>query len=349
VSEAGGAGRLARTLEVVGVLVAPTSLLTGLLYYFAKVRENALFGYFDVSASMVEFSVQDYLVRGVRVVSPFLACVVVAGLAALVAHVGLLAAAETPVARRHHRRVVATVTAVLAVTAALLLAGGLSQLARARIQPRTALLAAAALSAGAFLAEYAFLAPGHLRARARPPARPAPPSPRLVDPLAPRPGQPCQPVQAYQPVQPRGPALLGRRLIAVRRLLVGALLLVAVFWATTVVANAHGTAAARTIVRNLPFERGAVVYSAQRLQITGRGVSQTALGRDPTLYRFRYTGLHLLARSNGRLFLLPRGWRHGGDSAVIVLPDDPVVVRLDFLSCVPRPPRAGSDAAAAHC
>ena len=60
-----------------------------------------------------------------------------------------------------------------------------------------------------------------------------------------------------------------------RRMLIGALLLISAFWATAIIAQQRGEAVARAIEAALPGQPEAVVYSLQRLQITACGRSST--------------------------------------------------------------------------
>ena len=72
----------------------------------------------------------------------------------------------------------------------------------------------------------------------------------------------------------------------------------------------------------------AVVYSAKRLQLDSPGVRETALQDPDAAYRFRYSGLKLVLRSNDKYFLLPAGWS-GPDGSIIVLPDSEAL-RVEF-------------------
>ncbi|MCA1708568.1 MAG: hypothetical protein LC808_36940, partial [Actinobacteria bacterium] len=50
-------------LELIGAIIAPTALITGLLYYFGWARTQAIFAYFGVDTSLVEYSPSDYVLR----------------------------------------------------------------------------------------------------------------------------------------------------------------------------------------------------------------------------------------------------------------------------------------------
>lgn len=115
-----------------------------------------------------------------------------------------------------------------------------------------------------------------------------------------------------------------------RRGLMTALVLVAAFWATATVAQERGTDAAKAIEVSLPLDPQAIVYSHNRLQITGSGVHLERLDATDSAYRFRYNGLRTLIHKSGHWFLLPVGWTHNNESTVIVLSDSTNDIRVDL-------------------
>lgn len=117
---------------------------------------------------------------------------------------------------------------------------------------------------------------------------------------------------------------------AVRRGFVGALVLLASFWAVAVLAQYRGLADAELVERSLFLQPQAVVYSEKDLHLPGPGIAVAILRADNSTYRFRYNGLRPLLYANGRWFLLPAGWKHNNGSTVIVLQDDPARIRVDL-------------------
>jgi hypothetical protein len=116
----------------------------------------------------------------------------------------------------------------------------------------------------------------------------------------------------------------------VRRGLLVALALVAVFWTTTTVAQQRGIAAANAIEISLPIQPQAIVYSRARLQITGPGVTLSRLDASDAAFAYRYSGLRTLIHANGRWYLLPAGWTRDNGATVIVLPDSVNDIRVDL-------------------
>ena len=54
---------LPRVLKLVGTVIAPATLLTALLFYFGRLHATGMFRYLGIDLSVVDLSVQDYLIR----------------------------------------------------------------------------------------------------------------------------------------------------------------------------------------------------------------------------------------------------------------------------------------------
>ena len=115
-----------------------------------------------------------------------------------------------------------------------------------------------------------------------------------------------------------------------RRILIGALLLVSAFWATATIAEQRGNAVARAFEATLPVQPRAVVYSLQRLEINGPGVTLDRLPGTDAAFVYRYSGLRLLIHSGGHWFLLPAGWTHTNTATVTILSDTESGIRVDL-------------------
>jgi hypothetical protein len=106
------------TLRIVGTLVAPTTLVVAILYYFGWARTAQQAFDMGLDESLFGFSAQDYILRSI---SPmFLPLFVAAGviLLGVLGHAGLLAQPSEPLRRR--------VRLLVAVTGAILLGLGLA-------------------------------------------------------------------------------------------------------------------------------------------------------------------------------------------------------------------------------
>ena len=61
----GSNSTMKQTLDLLGRIIAPTTVLSGLLYYFGWVYTYAYYGYFGIDHSILGFSTQDYLLRSI--------------------------------------------------------------------------------------------------------------------------------------------------------------------------------------------------------------------------------------------------------------------------------------------
>jgi hypothetical protein len=114
------------------------------------------------------------------------------------------------------------------------------------------------------------------------------------------------------------------------RVMMTILIIAALFWWVSQFAAVVGRGLAYHNADDLDAGRlvGVVVYSPKDLQISAPGVNVTHLDGDSSEYAFRYDGLSLLERSDGRLFLLPAGWSID-DGTLVVLADDNTI-RIEY-------------------
>src|SRR4051812_48838381 len=63
--EMGATDALPRLFKVFGGIIAPTSLLTGLLFYFGRSRAAGYYRYFHVNSTVLDLTTNDYLFSGV--------------------------------------------------------------------------------------------------------------------------------------------------------------------------------------------------------------------------------------------------------------------------------------------
>lgn len=114
----------------------------------------------------------------------------------------------------------------------------------------------------------------------------------------------------------------------VQRVALAALVVLTLFWSAAVFARIEGVEEAERIASRPTALPGAVVFSPHRLHVNIRGITETALPAEAQpRYRYRYDGLRLLIRTDGRFFLIPTRWRPGAHA--IILADDPSY-RLEF-------------------
>jgi hypothetical protein len=114
-----------------------------------------------------------------------------------------------------------------------------------------------------------------------------------------------------------------------RRTFLGILIVLSLFWTVADYAQIVGRGLGERVISDLDTRPGVVVYSAQRLQIVAPGVEVTQFDGADAAYQFRYSGFRLLQRSNGRYFLIPRGWTETNGIIVVVRDSEPI--RVEFV------------------
>jgi hypothetical protein len=113
--------------------------------------------------------------------------------------------------------------------------------------------------------------------------------------------------------------------ILLRRVLIGAGLLLALFWSTAVYAQLSGERLAEDWATK-PRERpSATILSEKDLKLTGYGITATRLSFDDAGYEYKYEGLRVLVYSNSRWFLYPDSWNSDPLATIVVLRDEPTV------------------------
>jgi hypothetical protein len=112
---------------------------------------------------------------------------------------------------------------------------------------------------------------------------------------------------------------------ALRAVLVGGVITLALFWELSSYAGVVGRGYAERLARTVNTLPRVSVTGPDPLGVQAPGVSEAVVtlpgDAGHSVLRYRTTGLRLLVTSGGRVFLLNDGWRPGVGS-VLVLPDD---------------------------
>jgi hypothetical protein len=253
-----------------------------MLYYFGWIRASSRYGYFGVDVSnTLGLSAADYVRESSTVVFTPLTILLLAALVIAFAANAADVYLTNP-GNSHRLRYLAN---GVHGTAALALVCAVVLLARPDLVAPAPLTKPIMLAVGALLALYAM----HVRA--------------LI-------------LRSQAHREAKSDDLAG----ALYRGIFGGVVVLALFWATAILAREQGLQAARLLERNLPSVTGVVVYTHDNEDITGRGVRLVLLDPSGAAFRFRYTGLRLLRRAaDGAYVLLPRGWTHTNGSPAYVL------------------------------
>jgi hypothetical protein len=270
---------LSRVLKIVGAVVAPSTLLTGLLLYFGRIYATQTFLYFGVNYTVLDLTAADYLVRSVDgLVFPL---IVVAGATLLVLWVHRRLGTLPGTARRIVPRVL--LPAAVTVGVVLVSLAMIDVIEGGALFPYHPEARGIDFSIGVLLLTYA--------------ARLA----RLL--VAERRSEPV-------PRRPTSVAVAQWGAVFV-------LVSIGLFWAAGGYAGTLAIARAKQVEAVLPSTPTTLLYSEKKLGLQGAGIHETACGPGVT-YRFRYDGLKLLLRSGDQYLFLPVGWTPEHGTAILV-------------------------------
>jgi hypothetical protein len=269
-----------RVLQLISTMIAPTTLVTALLFYFGWVRTNTLFQYFGVEADMLRYSTSDYLRHSVEAAFLPMGAVIILTLAAIGAHQIVKLALLKTTSRGRRRFALAT-----AALGAATLIRGLIGIAVPSVAARDFLVTPVCLGLGTLLSVYA--------ATLSPRSRPT------------RHGSNAQGPPFWASATPT-------------QVLAGLIVVMSLFWATTEYAQAVGRGLAATIVHNLDRRPAVVLYSREPLLLEPPIKLDVLPDPSGNGYRYRYSGLRLLTESAGRVILLPDEWQRNKGPAIVL-------------------------------
>jgi hypothetical protein len=283
---------LPRVLKILGSVVAPTTLLTALMYYFGRQAYAGLLWYFGSDVTVLDLTVQDYLNNSVAGFIPPLIAAAGATLLALWVHKLLVAA--LPTATR--QIVLRALIPAAAISGIILVSLALVDLVMGPVFPASFPEGRGlSLSIGVLLLSYAT---------------------QLLRPL----------LAARRPMQapPRAPGAVAVAEWGAVFILVS----VGLFWAVGTYAIGVGVDYAQQFENSLSTHPDVVAYSEKRLSLQAPGVREVTCQDPDAAYRFRYDGLKLTLQSGNQYLLLPAGWTHDNGAAILLPRSDKV--RLEF-------------------
>jgi hypothetical protein len=273
---------LPQLVRLVGTVVAPTTLLTSLLFFFGWSQAYHFYDYFGVNTTLLDLTTRDYVQKaadGLFLPLTVLAC---AGLLALWGH-SLLRAR---LAVGAHPRALRLLTALMAIGGLILAVGGLWSFFAPTVLHRYLYGAAPPLSlaVGVLLLMYAV----HLWRSLTAEQQPAGPTSR----------------PAWAAVAEWGAVFV----------LVG----LSLFWAANDYSVAVGRGRAAQMVAALPREPSVVIFSERSLSLDAPGVREMRCKDPEASYRFRYDGLKLLPQSSDQYLFLPETWSRRRGVAILI-------------------------------
>lgn len=284
---------LPQVLKLVGSVVAPSSLLTALLFYFGLVYAIGFFRYFGVNFTVLNLPVQDYLILSVG--GALIPLIYLTGAALLALWLYQLPLKKLSAG---YRRIVLRVLMPSAAIAGVVLVSlaMINATFEAAVFPATWWEARGlSLSIGVLLLAYV--------ARLR----------RMLM-AAGRPGQLPRHVPESVVVAKWGTVFI--------------LVSVGLFWAVGSYATGAGEWHAASLEADLPYSPDVMVYSEKGQSLQGPGVREITCQNPNAAYQFRYDGLKLVPQSGNQYLFLPAGWTHAQGSAILLPRSE--AIRLEF-------------------
>lgn len=264
--------------KILGAIVAPTTLLTALLYYFGWSHAYWFCNYFGVNSTVLGFTSTDYLMRSVDALFVPMTVAASAALLAVWGH-SLLRARLAAGSRPRALRFILSATAIVG---GVLVLGGFASIFTTTVLSEHLVAAPLSLGFGVLLLVYAL----HLW--------------RLV-------------AEKYESTSSsRGWTAVVEW--AVVFVLVG----LSLFWAATDYSAAVGRSRAIDFVAGLPSYPNIVIYSKQSLSLHARGVREVRCKDTQAAYRFRYDGLKLVLESGDQYLFLPANWTPADGVAILL-------------------------------
>lgn len=282
---------LPKVLKIVGAVVAPTTMLTALLFYFGQAYANGSFEYFGVNFTVLDLTVQDYLIRSAD--GLIIPLIVVAGATLLALWVHQLLVRALPAGTRWIA--LRVVMPCAAIAGLILVTLAIADVVGDPVFPTHPETRGLNFSIGVLLLAYAARLLRQLIAGRRPERVPRRPPEVMV-------------------VAEWGAIFI--------------LVSVGLFWAVGSYASLVGAGRAQQIEALLPSFPDVVAFSEKRLSLQAPGVREIICQDPDVAYRFRYDGLKLVQQSGNQYLFLPAGWTHANGAAILIPRSD--ALRLEF-------------------
>jgi hypothetical protein len=276
---------ISQLAKLAGAIVAPTTLLTSLLFYFGWSRAYWFYDYFGVHSTLLGLTTQDYVQQSLDGLFVPLTVAACAALVALSAHTlvrSRLAGGASP-------RLLRVLLPALAGAGLVLVVGGLWSVVGTTMLNRHLAAAPISLAVGVMLLVYT----AHLWRSTHPGTDGA--------------------------ARPRAGWLAVVEWAGVF-VLVG----LSLFWAANDYSAAVGRSRARQFVAELPLYPSAVIYSERSLSLHAPGVREVRCQDPEAAYRFHYDGLKLVLQSGNQYLFLPQAWTPTDGVAILMPRNDTV-------------------------
>jgi hypothetical protein len=270
-------------LEKLSLVIAPSTLVIALAYWFGWKQTNARSTYFGIDSSTLGFSTTDYLLRSADATFVPIAVVLLLFLIAIMLH----GTVQYSVTAHQGIKAVKRGASGSATVGAVLTFFGIWAMFRPLPVATNYLVPPIILGLGPALTAYSVWILRHMKVAGNEKANNDVPSWER---------------SGY--------------------IIAAMLALLGIFWTSSLYAAALGRGRAEDVAENLSGLPAVTVFSVKSLGIEAADVTVNKITSAASAYRFRYSGLRLLIHSANKYFMVNDGWSHQR-GVVIVLQDTP--------------------------
>jgi len=289
---------LKSVLKIAAAVLAPTTALAALLYYFGWAYTKAVYKVFGIELSTLNFSNQDYILRSIEVSFDALQTMLLLALACIWIHLLIrkfIATIKTK--NKHHLpTIMGLIFILLGLGLALTVGAGYFFIGNSKEadwleQPFTFTLGFTLVGYGLYLWES-----GEEKGK-----------------------------RNNQKAGNTSDLSKGRKLSMA---VVIGLIVVGLFWLSGNYAHLLGIYRVEDIGIQIKYMPRITIYSQKPLCLEMPGITMVPVSAEPEAFRYRYTGLRFLIRSGGKYFLLPDQWTPSNGNAIILSESEAIRIEL---------------------
>ena len=360
-ADARSESQLERWISFGTTIIAPATVLSGLLFYFGYVSSRAQYEYFGIDVDTIGLGTRDYVMRSPQPLLVPILVLTLVGIGAVLLHAEVRKRiASTPSHKRgphelaHFRRL-----ARRGILIGLVLLGAGIALLLSYPYLRewsffnlvTPLLLATGTAVVAYVSRIQSLLPTGaslpvVAAASRVPEPSYATSAASVGDgsrasgsgFSEAPGPSAAATMPASPTAAAASAHAANSMVALRRaagVLIFVVIVANIFWATATIAQWSGRGLAHYNAKHLDRLPSVILDTQERLVLHSPGVEETVLPTSAgQTFHYRYRHLRLLIQGHDRMFLVPDQWSPS-DTTLIVQLDDSVRVQFQFVNDAP--------------
>lgn len=297
-------GTLSKIISITSKVLAPTTLITALLYYFGWARSRAYYGYFGIHPSMLGHSTQDYLVSSIVAAFEPVRWLLIIGLVGVWFNHWLHYRIERPSERKVAGSIKWLAGIILGLGILFVIAGPIIFLLNWSVPP---IVFSSTWLIGIILTSYGLSLWLSIR--------------RQIE--------KNNKTKSWIANVPNGlkQASLG---------IISGMILFSLFWFISMYADVIGKWEGAQLETHLTDQPCVELMSKTALGLEGKGYTQVTMNEGENNFKYQYHNLRFLVRSADKYFLLPNQWGVESANTIVVKDDETIqVVLIPSEFCLP--------------